>query len=574
MRKFFEIILFISGILLSLVTAGCSEQGDKGSAPAYIQRLDSVLAKAPEFDRSKLLRIEEIRHRLQKVTNESDRYVLSSMLFEEYLTENSDSAMKYIDRCIDLAKSLGNKKWEAQSVILKSEYLTSTGMLVGAKEIMSTLDPSQLPRDVLPEYYGQMVYLYSHLGNYVGGEENEYYVMERAYKDSIMATIDESHPQYLWFKGWDVLGTDQPVEPTVKALEKRLAASRLDTHQDAKNAYILAQLYKQKGDKENYMKNLAMSAEADIRIANKREMSSFEDLSKALFDGGKGDIEHAYDYISYCLDKAIGYPNRVRAYLLSEEMAKITEAYNHRIKEQQRRTNVYLVLMCVLAGIFLVSLIYNILFNLKLHKQQKNLDETNKSLNRNIADLNETHEKLNEANSQLQQVVAELKEKNEDLNEANYVKEEYICNVFSICANYINQMSELKKNIHIKVLGKKYKEIEKETQDFDMKDDYKEFFKSFDTVFLHIYPDFVHDFNELLEPDKRIYPKEGELLNTELRIYALIRLGITDSVRIAEFLHISAQTVYNNRFKVRNRAVIDKKEFAEAVAKLGRAKRV
>ena len=103
-----------------------------------------------------------------------------------------------------------------------------------------------------------------------------------------------------------------------------------------------------------------------------------------------------------------------------------------------------------------------------------------------------------------------------------------------------------------------------------MKDELREFYRSFDTVFLHIYPDFVNDFNSLLQDDKRIVPKEGELLNTELRIYALVRLGITDSVKIADFLHCSAQTVYNNRFKVRNKAIIDKKDFAEAVRTLGK----
>ena len=118
-------------------------------------------------------------------------------------------------------------------------------------------------------------------------------------------------------------------------------------------------------------------------------------------------------------------------------------------------------------------------------------------------------------------------------------------------------------------MKKKYIEIENETEDFDMKDELKEFYRSFDTVFLHIYPDFVNDFNSLLQEDKRITLKEGELLNTELRIYALIRLGITDSIKIAEFQHCSPQTIYNNRFKVRNKAIVDKKDFAETVRRLG-----
>ena len=98
----------------------------------------------------------------------------------------------------------------------------------------------------------------------------------------------------------------------------------------------------------------------------------------------------------------------------------------------------------------------------------------------------------------------------------------------------------------------------------------KEFYHNFDAIFLHVYPDFVSDFNNLLHPDERIVVKEGDLLNTDLRIYALVRLGISDSVKIAEFLHCSPQTVYNIRLKTRNKAVIPKEEFAKVVSSLGK----
>ena len=105
---------------------------------------------------------------------------------------------------------------------------------------------------------------------------------------------------------------------------------------------------------------------------------------------------------------------------------------------------------------------------------------------------------------------------------------------------------------------------------FHRQDLLKEFYHSFDAIFLHVYPDFVEDFNSLLRPEERIVLKEGELLNTELRIYALVRLGISDSVKIAEFLHCSPQTVYNNRLKTRNKAVIPKEKFADTVRSLGK----
>lgn len=101
----------------------------------------------------------------------------------------------------------------------------------------------------------------------------------------------------------------------------------------------------------------------------------------------------------------------------------------------------------------------------------------------------------------------------------------------------------------------------------------KEFYHGLDAIFLHIYPDFVSDFVPCSILTEQIVLKDGELLNTELRIYALVRLGITDSVKIAEFLHYHL-TVYNNRLKTRNKAIIPREEFAAVVRSLGRGTEV
>lgn len=570
MRNSTVILLPISFLLILIISA-CGDRQNTIGNPDYLVHLDSLIAHSETFSNQKIDNIEDLLRKRQSAKTIEDRYALASTLYDQYSTFNSDSALKYADLSIELARLTGRQDWEVQSIIKKSEFLTGTGMLATAHDVINTIRPEEVPRQLLPQYYGQMIYLYSHLGNYAGGDDNRYYAMERAYKDSIMEAIDETHPEYLWYKGWDILGTDKPSKPTIDALRAKLEQSSLNTPEDAKNAFILALLYKQHDDRDNYLRALAMSAEADVRMANYKEMSSLEELSRAIYDNGNGDIDRAYSYMDYCLNKAISYPNRVKAYLLSESMNEVNQAYQQRERDQQRRVTLFLILTSILAAILLLSLLFNLLLNRKLRRQGRSLDVTNKTLSKNIAELNETQKALNEANTRLQSLITDLKSKNEELNEANYVKEEYICNIFTICSGYINQMAEFKKNIHLKALTKKYQEIANDTEDFDMKAEFREFYRSFDQVFLHIYPDFVNDFNELLQPDKRIYPKEGELLNTELRIYALIRLGITDSVKIAEFLHCSAQTIYNNRFRVRNRAIIPKKDFADTVRRLGTA---
>lgn len=560
-------ILLISLILLITVgglSQSCSER--RTDSDIYLARLDSLLERHDELERIKLLRIGELRQKREHAASLTDQYIINSLLVDEFSTYNSDSAMKYVDMNLDIARTTGNKEWETKNNIIKSNLLAGSGLLGTSEEIMKSIDPTDLPEDVLTDYYGQLIFLYSHLGNYTGGSVNDFYIKERAYKDSIVQIIRPDHPDYLWFKGWDALGTDKSTDDLIESLSTQLASSDLSTRKDAKDAYVLAKLYEQKGDHENFRKYMTISGIADVKMVN-AEISSLEDLAKIMFN--EGDIMRAYKYINYSLNKAISYPNRVKAYSISNSLDAINRVYQQRELDQQRRTRFFLILACALAAVLTGAIATIFVQNTRLRRQGRNLDDANKSLNKNIAKLSSAQEQLNEANERLQQLNYDLKLKNDELNEANYVKEEYIGYIFTICSNYIGKLEDLKKAIHIKAVTKKYKEIVDDTADLDMKDELKEFYQSFDSVFLHIYPNFVSDFNSLLQDDKKIIPREGELLNTELRIYALVRLGITDSVKIAEFLHCSVQTVYNNRFRVRNKALVPKKDFAESVRTLG-----
>ncbi len=556
------IVLF----LLSFIMAtSCVPQSAKNSKE--IELLDSLLTELENLEKAKILKLDELTLKSQRVVSPTEKYLINKLLFEEYYTYQSDSAMKYINANLDIARNSGNKEWETGCKIDKAELLAATGLLSESVKLLSGIDSSTLGNEMLVDYYGKHIFLYSHMGNYTGGNVNDFYIKERAYKDSIMEVIPHHHPEYLWYKGWDVLGTEQSSDSIIEALKTKLQNSNFNTHQDAKDFYILAKLYQDKGDMNNATKYMAISAIADVKTVNS-EIASLEDLAKIMF--ASGDIDRAYSYINYSLNKAINYPNRVKAYSISEIMDAINKAYQERNQKQQQRTRVFLILVCFLALILIVALSMNFIQNIKLKRQGRILYSTNRNLNEKLEELSQAQQQLNLANTQLIELNDNLRQKNEELNEANYVKEEYIGYVFTICSSYISKMESLKRNIYLKAVAKRYKGLEEETANLDMKDELKEFYKSFDSIFLHIYPNFVDDFNTLLQEDKRIYPKEGELLNTELRIYALVRLGITDSVKIAEFLHCSVQTVYNNRFKVRNKAIISKKDFAESVRTLGK----
>ncbi|MDE6057288.1 MAG: transcriptional regulator, partial [Muribaculaceae bacterium] len=269
MKKLITLLILVS--LLSPLARGAF---DKPSG-FYINMLDSLLTKKEELSRAKNARITSAYNLAGKAVTDQEKYLASYRLFDEYATLNADSALKYINLGIEQADRTGNPEWKISARIAKSQLLTATGLLKEAESVMSSVNRVQVPDLLLPAYYGQMIFLYSHLGNYAGGDNNEYYVKERAYKDSIINVIPEAHPDYLWYKGWDILGSDKTDPSLIPALLKKMEGSNLNSREDAKSFYILAKLFEWQGDRENFKKYMTLSAICDVKTAN-AEIASLE----------------------------------------------------------------------------------------------------------------------------------------------------------------------------------------------------------------------------------------------------------------------------------------------------------
>ena len=538
-------------------------------------KLDEMILRREEYRGMKEERIRMLQKQFNNQVSIEESFYVNKLFYEEFYVYNADSAMAYADKNLDIALQLKRKDWEYVWKINKSFLLSATGLLKEAEDELKSVPVKELSGDVLTDYYGQMVYLWSHFGQYTGSQSEDvqrsYLDKERMYRDSVYSVVKPSHPLYLWYKGcyFQYQGEDE-MRKVIPELTQVLDSASLETRYDAMNAYILGSIYRDLGDMDNYMKYLAYSSMADITSCNK-DIASLEELGTFLFS--LGDIDRAYSYINYCLQNALFYNNRVRIMGISGIIDQINGGYQEHMRQQGERVRSYLVIVSVLSVVLLLSIIY-IYYKLRqLATSRSKLREMNGELNRHVYDLSEAQKQLKEVNDKLQALNVELKDVNSQLRESNYVKEEYIGYVFSICSNYINKLDEYRKNINRKIKTNQIDEVKAMTDRPTMaQKELKEFYKNFDAIFLHVYPSFVSDFNELLLPEERIVLKEGELLNTELRIYALVRLGINDSVKIAEFLHCSPQTVYNNRLKVRNKAIVPKEQFAETVRLLGKMK--
>lgn len=537
--------------------------------PQLLATLDSILVQTGELASQKELKIAQLKKKLSNAANFEEEFWINKMLYDESFVFNADSAMKYVDRNIQIATELKKKDWQDEWLINRSFMFAATGLLKEAGEVLEKVDSTSLSDGLKLSYYYQRSYLYSHLGQYMGDQKqvnNKYYNEFENANKHMLALVRPKDPLY-W---WCVASCNElsPEDSLFSALENVVLSSHHNTRLDAMNAYGLSNMYKRLGDKEKTMIYLIYSAMADLRVCN-RDIASLQELSSLLYDAG--DIDRAYAYMNYCLKAALLYPNRVRIINISTELDKIYANYQQRDIRWRNSLQNYLYVVTFFSIILVLALIGLYRQTKKLRKSCTELDSANHSLNQHVVELSQMHKQLALANQELQNLNELLRSANQKLQESNDVKEEYIGYVFSICSNYISKLDEYRKNINRKLKTGQFEEARQLTDNSSLtQNELKDFYANFDAIFLRVYPDFVADLNSLLRPEEQILLKDASELNTEVRIYALVRLGINDSVKIADFLHCSPQTVYNHRLRMRNKAIIPKDKFAEAVRLLGR----
>lgn len=537
--------------------------------PQLLATLDSILVQTGELASQKELKIAQLKKKLSNAANFEEEFWINKMLYDESFVFNADSAMKYVDRNIQIATELKKKDWQDEWLINRSFMFAATGLLKEAGEVLEKVDSTSLSDGLKLSYYYQRSYLYSHLGQYMGDQKqvnNKYYNEFENANKHMLALVRPKDPLY-W---WCVASCNElsPEDSLFSALENVVLSSHHNTRLDAMNAYGLSNMYKRLGDKEKTMIYLIYSAMADLRVCN-RDIASLQELSSLLYDAG--DIDRAYAYMNYCLKAALLYPNRVRIINISTEFDKIYANYQQRDIRWRNSLQNYLYVVTFFSIILVLALIGLYRQTKKLRKSRTELDSANHSLNQHVVELSQMHKQLALANQELQNLNELLRSANQKLQESNDVKEEYIGYVFSICSNYISKLDEYRKNINRKLKTGQFEEARQLTDNSSLtQNELKDFYANFDAIFLRVYPDFVADLNSLLRPEEQILLKDASELNTEVRIYALVRLGINDSVKIADFLHCSPQTVYNHRLRMRNKAIIPKDKFAEAVRLLGR----
>lgn len=566
---------FITIILLVISICGASAKSSAAlnsglSTQQLLDSLDSSLGKSAAYTAEKERRISSLRRRLSQTANPEQRFWICRNLVDEYSSYNSDSALHYIDASTAVGRQTGRREWVDEMNLNRAYIYAATGLLSEAESALNEVDPRQMTPALASEYYNRLLFVLTHKDQYLGKNSltRPYSERAKAMLDSVSRLMQPSDPQYIWFLAWRSMTDPAKTREAIPVVEKALESSTYSTREEAMNAWILSRLYELTGNSDMMMRYLILSAIADVRTSNK-EIASLEEISNRLYQSN--DLERANDYISHCLQLANDYKSRVRVGRLADLQYHITKAYSQRNDRQRRKLNVYFIIALMFAAGLAVAMLFLYKQNRRIHRSKTELDRSNAQLNSKVEELSQTRRQLKEANDRLETLYRNVRDEAGELAAGNDAKERYIADIFAICSDYISKLDEFRRNIYRKIVAHNFDEVKELTKSHELSHgEIKELYQNFDSIFLKVYPNFVDDFNTLLRPDERVAMKKPGVLTTELRIYALVRLGINDSVKIARFLHCSTQSVYNARMKMRNKSDISKEQFAEAVRRLGK----
>lgn len=526
-------------LVLLFVSIPISSRADK-TLDSLLNVLDHTILEHETYVAQRESRIQHLKELAKDVTyNSIEHYNLNNQIYKEYRVFICDSAIHYLNENIRIANHLQNTDREVESKLQLSLLLSSTGMYTESIDVLKSVERQKVTPELISDYYTCFDHVYGEMGFYTQDKSlsGYYWSISSLYKDSLYAILPPQSEEYLVMR--ETLLRDQ--HKYVEALEinnHRLKEAEPNTPQYALVTYHRSLIYKYTDDDIKEKQNLCLSAISDIRSAIKDHASLWM-LAQLLYENG--DMERAYQYMRFSWNATKFYNARLRSWQSADVLSLIDKTYQAMIEKQNDRLQQYLLLITTLLILLIGALAY-------IYRQMKKLSDARNHLETANSQLNALNEELRQMNDCLSSTNAEL-------SESNQIKEEYIARFIKLCSTYINRLDAYRRMVNKKVSAGQIAELLKITRSQDALDEeLEELYANFDTAFLHLFPDFVKKFNALLQDNEQIILKKDELLNTELRIFALIRLGIEDSSQIAEFLRYSVNTIYNYRAKVKNKA--------------------
>lgn len=520
------------------------------------EQLDQAIEQSQYYINQKESRITKIKKQSRQGHTPPQLLTAYYKLYEEYQTYKSDSSIYYIHQAIDLAKR-NNMKSDITKLrsLLALQYSTS-GAFTEALHVLQSIDKKTLNNSNKKDYYIAFYHVYGELGftniNIDTELSQEFYSKQDCYRDTLFSILSPNSEDYLMRK--EVLLTSQnKLKEALKINDIRLSKCKKGSHEYGIVAYYRYLIYRSLKDEDMVKYWLLQSAICDVKCAINDQASLWilaEILSK------EKDVERSYKYINFSWNATKRFCTRIRSWQISPVLGTIDHNYQAELKKANHR----LIFAIICVSLLVIALA---LLTFYVNKQKSYLSNARNELKKTNTQLEELNNKLSFTNGM-------LKASNDKLNESNGVKEEYIGQFLGACSHYIDKLDKMRLNVNKMVKNKQYNELYSMTKSSEVKEqELEELYANFDKVFLNLFPNFVEDLNGLLKEECQIHLSSPNKLSAIVRVFALIRLGIDDSTKIAEFLHYAVNTIYNYRAKLRNGALNDRNEFEKKVRELG-----
>lgn len=516
-----------------------------------LERLDEILSRKEIYVQYLKDRINILKSVLDEQDDLSQIYGINMRIAGEFRSYSLDSTMAYLGKCRSIALQLEDSVKLIETDIATAEEYTLGGYHLEAQAILHRLESEQIPQSLRYQYLKARHNLAGELMAYANDNRifREQDSLRTVFRNALLAMAEPGTFD------WYMLKMEEAVQYGRAQEAKECAGKLVDVSEEGSHEYAIACYHYQdmlgeNAPLEEKMLWLIRSAYTDVMCATK-DYASLNFLASDLFSCG--DIDRAFSYTAaHCMPDAIFFGGKLRPWQIAMFFPEIGKAYQDKNTRWQRSMNAMVTAMAALITVMVVLLVF-------IYMRQRVLDKTRKALQTSYLAIEHRNQDLIEANRKLSDLNAKILE-------SDKIKQEYITLFLSILSENINTIRQYKNHVLKYIRRGNAADIVAEIEALPpIDEDITEFYKMFDTTFLNLYPDFVDKFNSLLAEGEAITTKGDDTLTPELRVFALIKLGIADSSKIASLLHYSANTIYNYRAKIKNKAKGDRAGFEEAV---------
>ncbi len=521
----------------------------KGDNNQLYKQLDAALAQRAHYVELKKKSLNEIKQGAKYVTSNEDKLKLYEQLANEYKAYEYDSAMTYVNKGLILAQKSNNIFFNKRFQLSQTRLLITRGFYAEAKEILQKIEPKEEPRDYQFLYYYTMYGLYNNWSTYCENNEfsKNYDLKKVEYLKKAIELSPKKDAFYYYLMGELYYFSNHPNNnKTIQYYKKALSMEKANSRLHAMTAFALSEVYQKANNLELMEHYLLVAAISDITSATKENVA-LQDIALFIYKHKTRSLNKAQEYINLSLEDAYTYKSRLRRIEISSKLQLITNAYTDDIKTTNRLLNIaLLVIILLLLGVGISSLF---------------IRKKNRLLKQKKDEISATSDKMEKLNGQLHLI-------NDELKDTNQKRERLVKVYIDLCYKNIERNQKLRTLAVRKIKANQSKELlSLLSSSSSTEKENKEFLTEFDKAFLSLYPTFVNELNQQLTESAHILLKENGEMPPILRVCALLRLGITESSKIAGILSYSPQTVYNYRSILKNNA-IDKEHFEENVLKL------